>query len=367
MSVVDAFGALQRTLIAEWRGLRLADLQFAHARDAQLMLLALLGLTVVLLVARLIIGAGPGRQRLALPALFPSQPRSLAPWFLHLPLLAMLTGLPFLALALAGPYSPLVQREATYPGRRICLTIDASNSMTSAFRTETLKTQSDTDQAFFTTIAAAERFVQMRRNGRFRDLLALVEFGTDAYVITPFTNDYDNILLSLSLIGEPHEFASFPDQRTLIARGIEESVALFKAFNYLDASGNMLVIFSDGEDTNAAVHGRSIDDIIREAVEAGVPVYMVRTMYDKRRGEYIPDNLWSEAVEKSGGKFFAASDERTLLQAIAEIDQASAGTIRTTEYAAQRPQFAVFAAMAALCFVVAIAAKLTVPYFQKLP
>lgn len=207
----------------------------------------------------------------------------------------------------------------------------------------------------------------MRRNGRFRDLLALVEFGTDAYVITPFTNDYDNILLSLSLIGEPHEFASFPDQRTLIARGIEESVALFKAFNYLDASGNMLVIFSDGEDTNAAVHGRSIDDIISEAVEAGVPVYMVRTMYDKRRGEYIPDRLWSEAVEKSGGKFFAASDERSLLQAIAEIDQASAGTIRTTEYAAQRPHFAVFAAIAALCFVVAIVAKLTVPYFQKLP
>jgi hypothetical protein len=129
----------------------------------------------------------------------------------------------------------------------------------------------------------------------------------------------------------------------------------------------MLVIFSDGEDTNAAVHGRSLDDIIHEAVDAGVPVYMVRTMYDKRRGEYIPDRLWSEAVEKSGGKFFAASDERSLLQAIAEIDQASAGTIRTTEYAAQRPHFAVFAAIAALCFVVAILAKLTVPYFQKLP
>ena len=40
-------------------------------------------------------------------------------------------------------------------------------------------------------------------------------------------------------------------QQTLIAKGIEESVELFKAFKYLDATGNLLVIFSDGEDTSS--------------------------------------------------------------------------------------------------------------------
>ena len=49
--------------------------------------------------------------------------------------------------------------------------------------------------------------------------MALIEFGDDAYVITPFTTDYENILLSTSLIGDWQEFMSFPDQGTVIARG----------------------------------------------------------------------------------------------------------------------------------------------------
>jgi hypothetical protein len=159
----------------------------------------------------------------------------------------------------------------------------------------------------------------------------------------------------------------FPDQRTQIARAIEESVELFKAFKFLDASGNLLVILSDGEDTNAAAHGRPLDDIMQSAVDAGVPVYFVRMNYDLKQGEHIPDDLWIHAVEKSGGRFFAASDERSLLAAIEEIDQVSAGTIQVKEYSSQRPRFAIFALLAVLCFTVALVSKLFVPGFQKFP
>ena len=38
--------------------------------------------------------------------------------------------------------------------------------------------------------------------------------------ITPFTTDYENILLSTSLIGDWQEFMSFPDQGTVIARAL---------------------------------------------------------------------------------------------------------------------------------------------------
>jgi hypothetical protein len=94
-------------------------------------------------------------------------------------------------------------------------------------------------------------------------------------------------------------------------------VALFKAFKYLDASGNLLLIFSDGEDTNATIDGRPLDDIISGAIDAGVPVYLVRTNYNTAEGDpAVPDKLWRDAVRKTGGQFFAASDERTLLAAI---------------------------------------------------
>ena len=43
---------LFETLAAQWRNLRIGDLQFSHRGDARLLLLALLGLTVIILLAR---------------------------------------------------------------------------------------------------------------------------------------------------------------------------------------------------------------------------------------------------------------------------------------------------------------------------
>jgi Ca-activated chloride channel family protein len=356
-------------LLADWRLLQTGELQYWHRSDARLLLLSLAALALVVLFLRFILPRPLSRYAVTVPALLASTPRLPSAVLLRLPIVLAIAGVPFLAVAVADPYTSFVRREASYPGRRICLMIDASNSMSSPFKTERLPQRGDIESnAFVTTVAAAERFVQMRMRGPYRDLLALVEFGADAYVVTPFTNDYDNLLVSLSLIGDPHEFASFPDQRTLIAKGIDEAVALFKAFKYLDASGNLLLIFSDGEDTNATINGRPLEEIIRGAIEAGVPVYFIRTNYNKAEGDpAVPDKLWSEAVRKTGGKFFAASDERTLLSAINEIDQVAAGTIRLTEYGSQRPRFQLFAALAAFCFVLGAASKLTLPFFQRFP
>jgi hypothetical protein len=245
--------------------------------------------------------------------------------------------------------------------------IDASTSMTTTFRTETLNTVSKVGPAFFTTVAAAERFVQLRREGRYRDLLALVEFGDQAYVITPFTSDYDNILLSIALIKDPVEFSMFPNRGTVIARALEQSLELFKAFNFLEASGNLMVIFTDGEDTTAVLHGRRLDDILRSAVVNKVPLYFVRTNYQKDLGELIPDTAWKTAVERTGGRFYAVRDEATLLTAIADINRVAAGAIQIKHYTSQRPEFALFALVAAGLWTLAAALKLAVPRFQRFP
>ena len=367
--VADGLRRVSSELFGDWRLLQLRDLEYWHRSDARLLIVSLVAFGALILVAGLLLPRRRGRHTVTVPAVLPVMRWAAAANFTHIPLLIALVGVPFLALSLADPYTSLVRREASYPGRRICLMIDASNSMSSPFKTERLAQRGDAESnAFLTTVSAAERFVQMRMSGPYRDLLALVEFGADAYVVTPFTNDYENLLVSLSLIGEPHEFSSFPDQRTLIAKGIDEAVALFKAFNYLDASGNLLLIFSDGEDTNATINGRSLDSIISGSIEAGVPVYFIRTNYNKAEGDpAVPDKLWRDAVRKTGGKFFAASDERSLLAAIDEIDHVAAGTIRLTEYGTERPRFPIFASIAALCFALGALSKLTVPFFQRFP
>jgi Ca-activated chloride channel family protein len=356
-----------RTDLAEWGLVRLEDLQYWHRSEARLLVSVLVAASLVLLIARLAFGRHDRPRGVVLPALLRSMSRGRGASLTYLPLALFLLGLPFLALAVADPYTALVSRQASFPGRRIGLMIDASISMRTPFTAASLNRRAATEATFFTTVAAAERFVELRRKGRYRDLIGLVEFGNQAYVITPFTSDYDNILLSISLIGDPVEFNQFPDQGTIIAQGIEESVELFRAFDFLDASGNLMVIFTDGEDTNAQSKEKTLDQILGGAVEAKVPVYMVRTNYAQEEGQIIPDELWKPAVERTGGKFYAASDEASLLAAIEDIDRVSAGSIDLRMYSSQEPRFAMFALAALALWTAAAALKLGVPIFQRLP
>jgi hypothetical protein len=284
-----------------------------------------------------------------------------------MPLLLCAAGMACLAIAVADPYIALVRSDVSYPGRRIAIMLDASISMRMPFKTRKLNPGVNSEAAFFTTVAAAERFVRLRLNHQYRDLMALIEFGDKAYVVTPFTHDYDNLLLSISLVGAPSEYELFPDAGTTIAAAIDQSVGLFKAFNFLDAAGNIMVLFSDGEDTNVKIGNRTIDDILQNSIDNEIPVYMVRTNYERELGKVTADSLWISAIEKTGGRFYAAANEDSLLAAIADIDQASTGAISTRQYTTQVPRFGPFALGAVTCLLTATALKLTVPQFQKMP
>ena len=388
MSTLSTLTALLTEWAARWQALSLDRLQFWQSDTARLALIGLIALTGVLLALRSLQARRAGREGLVLPALVhglhgshrldaPLQPHASprarrvagSPWrfMRYLPVVTLAAGVPFMLLALADPYSALVAEETSFPGRRISMMIDASTSMTTTFKTDTLNTVSKSGAAFFTTVAAAERFVELRRAGKYRDLLALVEFGDQAYVITPFTSDYDNILLSIALIKDPVEFSLFPNRGTVIARALQQSLELFKAFDFLDASGNLMVIFTDGEDTTALLEGRKLDAILESAVENKVPLYFVRTNYDKSLGDLIPDKAWKTAVERTGGRFYAVSNEATLIQAIEDINRSAAGAIQVTHYSSQQPEYSVFAFAAAALWMFAAAMKLIVPRFQQIP
>ena len=58
----------------EWRSLSLSDLHFDRSTDAWLGLAALFGVSIIVLVARAIIGRQPARHRVVLPAVPASLP-----------------------------------------------------------------------------------------------------------------------------------------------------------------------------------------------------------------------------------------------------------------------------------------------------
>ena len=368
MSALFDVGRLIEASLADWRGLSFQGLHFRHADTAQLTVVALVAVALVMVVLRSTIVRRTSRQRVGLPALLASGGSFEWSGFRHAPLVLFLVGLPCVIVAVADPYSSLVQRDETLPGRRICLMIDASASMVRPFSAPTLRQASHDSQAtFLATVAAADRFVQLRAKSRYRDLLALVEFGDQAYVVTPFTTDYENIRLSLSLVGDYSEFIRFPDQGTVIGRAVEQGVELFRTFDVLEASGNLMVLFSDGEDSEVLSQNRRVSDLVAHARTAKVPIYFIRTRFDRTFGSVVSDASWKEAVEATGGRYYAASDEGTLLRAIQDIDRVAAGQITLTRYVEQQPRFAPFTIVAAGTWSLATMLMLTVPYFRRFP
>ncbi len=364
---LTALADLLRATWSEWQQIRLADLIFSQASTARLALIALIGLAAAALIIRVMMRASAHRGRVALPALIASPSAGRMAWARHGALLLALAGLPFFILALADPRTAVTREEVTYPGRRISLMIDASSSMLTALPTNRFAEGAPNNAAFFTTVGAARYFIERRMAGKYRDLMALIEFGDDAYVITPFTNDYQNILLSTSLIGDWQEFMSFPDQGTVIARAVSQSVSMFEAFKYLDATGNLMVLFSDGADAEVLENGRSAFDVVDDARRAKIPIFFIKVGREVPGRVQVGDDIWRRAVERTGGHFYPGADEASIEKALSDIDKASAGTIELKQYSSERPRFAPFAMIAAAFWAAALALRLTVPAFTAFP
>jgi hypothetical protein len=358
------FTAIRQTL-AQWWGLDLGRMSFGESRAAVLLIAVLAALALLMLLARSLRPRNAGRARVALPALPAGLGSSGLSMTRHAPLLLFLLGIPFFAFALADPYTALTEQNVSHPGRRIAVMIDASLSMNQPFVSE--KLNSAKQPTYFATVAAAEYFMRLRMGGPQRDLVSLIEFGNEAYVVTPFTTDYDNVLVSMRLISQPTEWDRFPDQGTAIIQAIQQAMKLFAAFNFLDASGNLIVIFSDGQDTQTAINGLSVEKVMAEARRHKIPVYFIRMAYNKALGGVETDAIWRNAIERTGGKFFPGTDEKTILRAVHEIDQLAPGRIDIRRYVVEQTHFAAYALIAVLLWMAAATLKLGLRAFRSFP
>lgn len=354
-------------LVVEAQSLSFQHLFFAAEGTARLAAVLLFGVAACVLLLRTLTRRSSGRGRLALPSLIEwARPRRTS-LVRHGALIFALAGIPFFALALADPKTALTREEVSYPGRRISMMIDASSSMLSSMPSSRLAKGAPNDAMFFTTVGAARYFVELRMKGKYRDLIGLIEFGDQAYVITPFTTDYENILFSMSLIGDWAEFMAFPDQGTVIANAIDQSVGLFRAFDALDAAGNTMVIFTDGIDAEVTEDGRTAYDVLNEARKANIPVYFIRTGVPPRGAQGVSDEAWAAAVARTGGKFFNAIDETAVVRAVNEIDRTAVGRVEMKRYSTEQPRFTSFAMAAAVLWSIALFMRLTTPCFQTFP
>src|SRR6185369_3773872 len=351
--------------LRDWIRLPWGDLHFDETWTAVLVLVILLAISGLMLLARGLRSEKAGRTHVALPALLPVMRSTHFALLRHTAFLVFLLGVPFFAVALADPHTAFTREDTSYPGRRIALLVDGSSSMVMKFETKSLKTPEN--RAFYTAVAAAEHFMKLRMNGRYHDLIALIQFGNEAYVVTPFTTDYENIMVSIRLISNPKEWGSFNDWGTTIMQGLNQATQLFRAFDFVNAAGKAMVMFTDGRDDEKDLKGKPIQTVVDDMKKYKIPVYMIRTGFDLKEGQIPTDKLWKPIVEQTGGRFYAADSEQAILRAESEIDKLATGKIDVREYTAQRPRFDGYALVAIACWLTAGIMKLGFRTFRTFP
>jgi hypothetical protein len=373
METILSFIRLCGRLLLDGWSLDWMNLHFYRGDEALAMVFALAALAAIAFFIGRLSRNTPGRAGIVLPAFLTSLKAGSERRARLLPAALLLAGLFFFLIALADPYTTFIKQDVTNPGRRILILLDASGSMgggsyENRFKKTTTTLKVRYVEPFYTAAAAAEYFVRARMKSGYQDLVGLIEFGDESYIISPFNTDYENVLTSIRLLSDPEEYQRFNDSGTKIAQAINQGVGLFKTFAFLKASGNIMVLISDGEDTQVEHEGRKLDDILAESSKNKVPIFFIRTMGDKPLGHPAThDALWGAAVEKTGGKLYAGANADVIVQACDEINKIATGRIQYTRYSARTPQYPFFALAAVLCWSLALALWLVFRFFRKFP
>jgi Ca-activated chloride channel homolog len=165
-----------------------------------------------------------------------------------------------------------------------------------------------------------------RRHG---DRVALILFGTKAYVQVPFTQDLSTAaqLLAQTDVGMAGQQTAIGDTIGLAIKTFEKSTAKQK----------LLILLTDGNDTASRVPPEHAADI---AQQNGVVVYTIGVGNPSATGENRVDlGVLRAVASTTGGQFFRAEDGAQLQAIYADIDRLAPAKLQTLSWRPKLPLF----------------------------
>jgi len=255
--------------------------------------------------------------------LFKNIPRSLKERIQHVPLGLRMIALGLLVVALARPQSVSDKQNISTEGIDIVLELDLSGSMLA-------------EDFNPNRIEAAKQVASEFIDGRTNDRIGLVVFSAESFTQCPLTTDYPVLKNLLREV-----------KNGMIADGTAIGLAIANGVNRLKdskAKSKVMILLTDGVNNRgeidpitaariAATYGIRIYTIGVGA--QGEAPYPVQTPFGIRR-QMIPVDLdekgLTQVAEMTGGKYFRATDNRTLKAIYKEIDQLERTKIEVTAY-----------------------------------
>ncbi|QDL90407.1 VWA domain-containing protein [Paroceanicella profunda] len=256
----------------------------------------------------------------------------------RLQMIAALAAWALAVLALAQPERVGAPVEITRAARDVVLAIDISGSMDARdFRTP--------DGAPKQRLAGVREVVSTFVEGREGDRMALIVFGTRAYVQAPLTEDLGTIvdLLARTEVGMAGPHTALGDAIGLAIRTFEASAI----------EQRLLIVLSDGADTASRMSPVNAAEIARgESVE----IFSIGVGDPDARGEDRVDlATLRDIAARTGGAVFFAGDEAALRAVYARIDDLAPREVETLSYRPRQSLAWIPLALAALVGTAALA------------
>ncbi len=251
-----------------------------------------------------------------------------------LPVLLRLGALVLGILAIARPQDHNEVHERFAEGVDIMLVLDTSTSM---------RAQDFQPNRFEAAREVASEFI----DGRTSDRVGLIVFAAKAYTQTPLTLDYSFLQQMLSEV-----------EVGVIEDGTAIGTALAMAVNRLketEAKSKIIILLTDGQNNRGEIDPVTAADVA-EAVQVrtytigvgahGEAPFIIDHPFAGRQRRMVPveidEDMLQEVAQKTGGKYFRATNKealRTIYEEIGELEKTKVEERIYTDFSERYPEF----------------------------
>src|SRR6266513_1190329 len=255
----------------------------------------------------------------------------------------MLLSLAFFAIAMARPQlgKSLTQVEAS--GIDIILALDVSASML----TKDFKVGGESATRIDAIREVTRKFIEGRPNDR----IGIIAFAGRPYVVSPMTLDHDWLLKNLERVK-----IGLVEDGTAIGSGMAASA---NRLNDKRSKSHVLVLLTDGENNTGKIPPNTAAEAVKAlkihfyAIGAGIngiapaPIFTSRgpltdalgnILYENQQVEFNETGL-RDVAKIADGKFFRATDTKSLEQIYGDIDKLQKYTVSVKKYQQYRDLF----------------------------
>ena len=258
-------------------------------------------------------------------------PRTLRYWLRHAPFVLRCAAFVLLVVALARPQDVDEQRRSSAEGIDIMLAVDVSGSMLARdFKPDRITAAKE----------VAGRFIA----DRYGDRLGLVEFAGEAFTQSPLTTDQSTLQTMLSRIR-----SGIIEDGTAIGNGLATAINRLRES---DAKSKVIILLTDGVNNRGEIAPLMAADI---AADMGIKVYtigvgtrgkapypvvdMFGNMSFQPMDVEIDEKTLEGIAERTGGRYFRATDNDKLQSIYDEINQLEKSKVEVTDYTVYHERF----------------------------